>query len=196
MFPLLFCLVTHGLFLLSEITTHMCNLQACGRLNHSSQLFMPSLYQNSTSSAFVLWLWSTSHYSGVFFPNPLMLGLGMWLALTRGIWAKVTLSHFKAEPSRDIAYFLLHFLHPCDLSGAELSWSIFFSLHPVTNPCGADLNPTQAWNRTTPANTQTMRKINVVVCQWVWGGLLHSVISAVADWYRAVHFSRPSFPYL
>lgn len=38
-------------------------------------------------------------------PTPLVLGLGMPLALPKEIWAEVTLNHFQDEASRDIISF-------------------------------------------------------------------------------------------
>lgn len=92
-------------FCFARDRTQMCDLGACGGLNHCSEFFMSSLYLNSTSPPFVLWLWSTSTIAGgIFFPAPLMIGLSTWLTLIKGIGAEVTSSHFQAEASKDVAY--------------------------------------------------------------------------------------------
>lgn len=41
----------------------------------------------------------------IYFPTPLLVGWAMWLALTNGIWLRVTVSPLQVLSSKDIAWF-------------------------------------------------------------------------------------------
>ena len=55
-------------------------------------------------------------------------------------------------------FLLLCFLHSYDLPEVELSWSILFSLCPITNPCGAGMNPTHNLEHRSPTQHRDHEK--------------------------------------
>lgn len=176
----LFCLPIQGLFLLCYrleprrvIVEHYC-----------SQFFMFSLYLNSTSPPFARRVWSTfTTMGGVFFLALLMLGLSTWLALIKGTWAEVTSVSDWGLKRRCL--FLLPFLHSCDLSGTELCRSILFSLGPIINTHGADLNPThRLWEK----EMLFVSKFGVVCHTALWQQLLTNT--------RPTCFTSPDFHFL
>lgn len=104
----------------------------------------------------------------------------MSLALTNWVWAGVTLNHFQAWAWKDNDNFLLHFFAFLWSVRIRISPSSLLSLGPIPNTYETDLNPTHSLNWSCLIPLQTVRKINVV-CHWVWGCLLHSIIGTMAN---------------